>query len=482
MHTARSHTLKSSMSEVEPICFYCVRSNAEEEHLTTDCGHHVHKWCLGRFLIDANAYKVKQICQTCKAYISVLFPYADILREAGMSDSEEFYLRISGTSVLSGLVKYLMETEGDTLEKVLERTNSIFDDDISWLLPNEFDIFKLALLNENNGRIVKFLRLKNLEYECEISDDFFEKAWQNDRMELINDINEIGVYPLNYKPEKVPIIFAAKTGNYELMNRLLDAGADKEKQYKELSPLTAVCQSDDFVDSEEKIKFINHFWKRPIFLMYDESTINNSPFLTAVHKNDTKLVDYLMQTCYIRDNEEEDVDLIADVIKSGNIEIMKASYKNCLEIKNFSGFLGRLLNKNSLKVALGNGLFEMSKLLIEFGVDPRAWNLISEFDFSKIQMDDSERIDEILEYFLTLQPNINAKVGHAFNTLCKNDNNLPIIEKLIHLGAEIYSDLLLVASSNGSINILKYLFRQGAHPTKNNFYLNVLKCGNLEAI
>ena len=50
-----------------------------------------------------------------------LSPFLDIIREASMNETENFYLNLSGTSVISGLVKYLMETEGEPLEKFLKR-------------------------------------------------------------------------------------------------------------------------------------------------------------------------------------------------------------------------------------------------------------------------------------------------------------------------------------------------------------------------
>lgn len=56
-----------------------------------------------------------------EANINDLSPFLDIIREAGMNETENFYLNLSGTSVISGLVKYLMDTEGSPLEKFLKR-------------------------------------------------------------------------------------------------------------------------------------------------------------------------------------------------------------------------------------------------------------------------------------------------------------------------------------------------------------------------
>ena len=67
------------------------------------------------------------VCPICEKYITELSLYGDILREAGMNDTEEFYLKISGVDIMGGMVKCLLETEGSPLEKVLERV--LFD---SW--------------------------------------------------------------------------------------------------------------------------------------------------------------------------------------------------------------------------------------------------------------------------------------------------------------------------------------------------------------
>ena len=102
----------------------------------------------------------------------------------------------------------------------------------------------------------------------------------------------------------------------------------------------------------------------------------------------------------------------------------------------------------------------MSKLLIEYGVDPRAWRLISEFDFSKIQMDDQNESDEILEYF-HLQPNINENVDMHFIHFAKTIK-ISCNWKISTTGAKYAQIYFRCIFKWDPLIIIKYLLWQGA--------------------
>ena len=61
--------------------------------------------------------------------------------------------------------------------------------------------------------------------------DYFEMARQNDHMELINDINEIGVYPLTLQAGKSSNNICRKNRKLWINEKIAD-GMDKERNIK----------------------------------------------------------------------------------------------------------------------------------------------------------------------------------------------------------------------------------------------------------
>ena len=59
--------------------------------------------------------------------------------------------------------------------------------------------------------------------------------------------------------------------------------------------------------------------------------------------------------------------------------------------------------------AAGKGQFEIIKLLINYGINKKRSNLIAEFDFTTIKEDVENKFTEILDYFLKVGADIDAK-------------------------------------------------------------------------
>lgn len=517
-------------------CAYCKKSDGE---FTSDCGHQFHLACIGR---NRPKNDLDGVCPICGKYITELSLYGDILRKAGMNDTEEFYLKISGVDIMGGMVKFLLETEGSPLEKVLERAYLIYGN-MSKLIPYERARF-IYELTTGDRRIIKFMKAKRIGEDLKLPDGFVEEAWKKDRMELINDWFEMRIYPKNYKIEMNPVLIAAKTGNYELMNRLVGADADINAKHKGMRPITMVCESNELESTEEKIKFIERFWVNGFGNTYINFDVKDSPLVQAINMNDVKLVECLLKKGLIK-NES----LITMSVKSGNLEMLKVLYEiggisldeshlqlainmkslefveYMLKMKDFSSFLKTgllnlgvldinfemlelLLNHGAsfkdgfIKEAAQNGDFEILKLLIDHGAIREATNLVAEFNFEKLKPYGIDKITEVLDYLLRNGAEINAidsKWHTALTKLCSSDSNLPIIELFVQLGASTNGtraqDLqdssvnpMLEASSNGCTEILKFLLKNGADPTAicayrdMNCYLYAMTSQNLETI
>ena len=115
---------------------------------------------------------------------------------------------------------------------------------------------------------------------------------------------------------------------------------------------------------------------------------------------------------------------------------------------------GILASINSLKYALRDGHFEMAKLLIDYGLDSGAIKLIANFNFKYFRNESEEKIDEVIEYLFSRDGDINAKDEYdvtALSRLCHEDDNLPIIERLIRFGAQINLE-----SRNTEVSIIQF--------------------------
>ena len=518
------------------LCAYCQKSNGD---FTSDCGHQFHLACIGR---NRPKNDLDGVCPICEKYITEISLYGDILREAGMNDTEEFYLKISGVDIMSGMVKCLLETEGSPLEKVLERVYLIYGN-ISKLIPNERARF-IYELTTGDRRIIKFMKAKRLGGGLKIPDGFVEEAWKKDRMELINDWFEMRIYPKNYKIEMNPVLIAAKTRNYELMKRLVAADADINAKHKDVRPITMVCVSDELESTEEKIKFIECFWEYGFGNTYTKYDSHDSPLVKAIRKNDVKLVECLLKKGLISDEC-----LIDTSIMYGNLEMLKVLHEigginftenhlqlaisnyplelveYMLKMKDFSSFLKTgslnlgvydfnskklelLLNHGAsfkdefVKAAAQNGVFDVLKLLIDHGAIRETTYLIAEFNFATLKSDGIDKITEVLVFLLKNGAQIDATDSTkrtALSKLCSRDSNLPIIELFVQLGASTNAIIvqdsqnlsispILEASINGCPEIFKFLLRNGSNPTVNgsnrlmNCYLYALESQNLETI
>ena len=501
-------------------CQYC--NKREGRDLALKCGHQVHLACLIKYL--KMGLVIYYRCRVCKLRISDLSPYMDILLDAGMNLTDDYYLNLSGTTVMEGLAKYLLKTEGSLLEKVMERTYLIHGG-LNNLFPDSRQIFEYSLVT-GDRRILKFLQLNKirLHWGCTFLNSFYETAWDNDWLELINDLYELNVYPETYKIELDPVMFASKTGNYKVMDRMIVSGVDIMRKNRNFDPFITACYSDEFTDSYEKIQFIDKYWCNSIGIGNRENSFIYSGYLVfkdALAKNETILFRYLLQKGFklktesaefvfmkaidlnrlefvkiICENWEIRIKAVHQMKACNSVEIIDYLLRNenvslDTKIQALESFVeknridlveiylkyGILARVYSLRYALRDGHFEMTKLLIDYGLDSGAIKLIANFNFFYVRNESEEKIDEVIEYLLSRGGDINAKDEYgetALSRLCHNDDYLPIIKKFIRFGAQInfeprkYSGFdcpLLVAAKFGCSKILKLLIENGADTT-----------------
>lgn len=117
----------------------------------------------------------------------------------------------------------------------------------------------------------------------------------------------------------------------------------------------------------------------------------------------------------------------------------------------------------------------MFKLLFEYGADHDLWqegtqkfNLLPIFNFESILRDkEAGKLGEVIAFFLQINADIDAKDDNNDSLLlklCKNEANMPIIEKLVEIGARIDCEPLLIqACRSGCLNIVRFLLRNGAN-------------------
>ena len=451
------------------VCPYCRR--LERCDFTLDCGQRVHLKCFGEILkgddtkyrFYINDYK----CWYCKRNINNLSAYWDIFCNARMNESENFYLKISGTSVMGGLAKYLLDNEEYPLERFLERTY-LMHENFNFMFSTDREICQYALVT-GERRVIKYIKHRYHRLKMALPDDLFDDAWNNDWMEMLNDLSELDVYRQTYNVDKVPIMLAAKMGDYELMNRLIASEANIVLSRKGVSPLAHACMSNEFENTDEKIKFIDKYWGKIMRTkIYNFIEEKDSPFIYAFEKNDKKLLEYLLYKG-LKPTEYS----IDYVILNGNLDLIKT-----VHLSSRSGFksshldqvcekksdeifeylltdrnlgsecktakLYNLITQNNLHLAelflkcniepdrylfvktLRDGFFEMAKLLIEYDVERPNVNYFSEFNFETIRNSSEERITEIIAYFLYLGFEINStdSTGRTLlSRLCENDLN-----------------------------------------------------------
>ena len=509
------------------------RDCSETIDFTLQCGHIVHLKCLGKYMIQEHDCEYK--CQVCQSPLNELSIYWDILRKYKMNETEIFYKNLSNTTVMAGLAKYLMETKEAPLEQFLTRTHKIYDD-LKVLFPVERKIYEKALLT-GDGRIVSFLKSVRWVSKIPLPELSYKFAWENDWMELITDLYEIYVFYGTLSLRKSPINVASYTGNYELMDRLIAHGANIDFWNLDTSPLYCACISKKYCNTEEKIKFIDKYWenfKGKIKGEYGKGNDEEDVFKYAIQNNDIKLAIFL-----ISKNVKPGSYSLRNAISNGNLEMIKIiSQNNRSEIRSDSlnqacenevieyfltehefdpSYLTRkneqLIYENNIKIVkvffnlgftfnkalfirtLREGLFDMAKLLIYYGVKRENVEIFTEFDFVSIRNASEERIIEIVGYFLSLEADINAvdwRNNTALSKLCNDDENLPIIKVLVKYGAifnpdEMVCNPLLVTSASACTNIFKFLISNGADPTVSdeygkNCYYYALECQNLEMI
>ena len=172
-------------------CIYC-ESSEDCGCFKLDCGVKVHFRCLVKKIEIASKSEKDYKRPNCNKPISKLTPYWDILREHGMNETDIFYMNLSRNTVMNGLARYLMETEGAPLEQILRRTYAVYRNTDA-LFPDSRETYQYALMT-GDRRVVKLL--KQIygfgRSSIKLSNSLFDYAWSQDWLELINDLSERG--------------------------------------------------------------------------------------------------------------------------------------------------------------------------------------------------------------------------------------------------------------------------------------------------
>lgn len=497
-------------------CFYCKKS---PEVFTIGCGHKFHFECMYQYIFSKHTYY--DDCPICGKSISKLSLFQDIVRNAGMNESGEYYSKISKWSYIEseivGLGMYILENEGSPLEAILERTFLIFKG-LKRMFPDDDKILEHAL-KTGDRRIISFMKAKQIRFNSDrpVTEHFLHEAWKKDRLELINDLVEI----YNVSTSNIglyPTLVAARTGNYEMMTRLVTSGANINIKLQGLRPITMICQSDEIESTDEKIKFIEHFWEKGLSDNYYNFDIIDSPFTNAIKENDAKLVDFLLKYRVKTSEKLIDISIVCENLEMtkflhevGGINLNEnhlkmACDKKIVEIVEYILIekIAPQFNESTIDscvvAAADKGQFEIIKLLVDYGINKKRTNLIAEFDFTTIKEDVENKFTEIIDYFLNLGADIDAKqfkCGTALSKLCIKDDYLPIIEKIVQYGANVdlkdpepdnyRSYPILNACHFGCPEILKFLIKNGADSSvldndQMNCFLCALESQNLETI
>lgn len=514
----------------------CQNCGAKANFMTS-CGHYVHPVCL----IE------KRICvPDCGRRIKKLELFWDILKDAEMDQSKEYYKEISGCSNWrKGLIKWLIynDKEGWAFLKIQERYKHFFDAD-------SFKIFRKIVLEQsllaNDLRIAKY---SSIYGPVVIDKSVLNIVWKRDHKEALAiayNLNMIDIKRKTYNLTRDPLMVACITGNLDLLKRVVGTKVNLNRKANVTFPFQFACESEAFADQVEFFDLLMahgaHFVD-PV--SYGEFWC---PFEKAVRDNNTRLVQYFIlkgikpisdvMSSAIANSFVEMVKILHEggiefidgwpayqcvtslrsACNVGSLEIVKfiiesrarfkgdrESINTAIDCSNFD-ILELLLSSgvqpdnNHIIKACSSGNFEMVRLLIEYGADPdpsgfRSFGrLLMGFDFESLE--DEEKVLEIIEYFLRLGVDIDVKDFNDETLLykfCQSDKNLPIIKKLVDFGANINRTV----RSNGSLtaftkacrsgcpNIARHLLRNGANlkePDGLNCYLNSIRPGNLELV
>ena len=458
------------------ICTVCKGSDSD---FTTICGHTIHIQCLtysrnNRSYID---------CPECGKSMQMADMYWDIIKDA---DIKENGCEISNGNIFT--LYLALSTKDDViLSKFIERL----------YLHKQTDDAKVSIIEHSlktgDRRLLKILKKHKFAGRFTGIRELIETAWKNDYLEAINDAWEIGIQLPYYDERSDPLLDAASNGNFDLMRRLIDGGADLNRLTVRGSALYLAFTSNKFENFKAQSNFLDLLFDFGANLKEVESNYQHNsgqcPYMHPVLNNNIELVKYLLDRganisqftwnlalekgllemvhllhesgvnlleyeesrCLYYASKSTSIEMVKYVLnliiilsKTENLKdnsSLKVSinYRN-LEITEILLQYGVQVDEDILGIALSRGNFDLVKLLISYGADRGNLNFLLDFNFEPSLKEGVEKISEILEYFLSLHVDVNLVEinGHtALSKLCRSDANLIIIEKLIEFGAKI---------------------------------------------
>ena len=345
-----------------------------------------------------------------------------------------------------------------------------------------------------------------------------ETARKNDYLEVINDALEIGIQFLYYDERTDPLLEAASNGNFDLMRRLIDGGADLNRLTARGSALYLAFTSNKFENFEAQSKFLDLLFDSGANLKKVESKYqynsDKCPYMHPVRNNKIELVKYLLDRganisqftwnlalekgllemvhllyesgvnffeheaskCLYYASKSNSIEMVkyilnlifnlseTEMLKDNSSLIASIQYSN-LEIIEILLQYGVQVDEYLLKIALSRGNFDIVKLLINYGANRGSLDFLLDFYFEPSLEEGEKKISEILEFFLSLHVDVNLVDinGHtALSKLCCSDANLIIIEKLIEFGAKIsLKDIGAKADTQGKPKHYPLLYASG---------------------
>lgn len=511
------------------LCSFCKSDKIE---FLTPCGHQVHAFCLIR---------ADNVCRSCSRNIKIFDLFWDIFRYSGMNPSEEYYKEISGCSNwIKGLAIWLIDNdrEGWIFQKIQYRSKRFH----GILEKSSFEKF---ILEESllKGKLIFSLSCKNIKIDKKVIDT----AWERDHLEILAKAYDLDLLSCEGNNlNRDPLMVAANNGDFNLLNRMINAKVNLNRQRKDINAAKLAFLSRSFRSIEDQFRFLDLLIDNEADLIYASEIL----LQIALDCKNTDLMGYLLQKGAIPKST-----MMTSAIKSKSLEMVKLFHKaginfnNCyiyqvnsiyfacvhesVDIakyiieskvdweKDYSGFLSDVIQNNhsaivelflsygilpsydNLVEACIVGNFEMVKLLVDHGVDPRkseteCCDLLRLFNFEAF-LHDGDKLTEIIDFFLKLGADIESfkeekEKEHVVYKLCKNDKNLPVIEKLIEFGANIHfkseqfnMTSFLNSCHSGSSNCVRLLLRNGANVNSldeagANCYLNAVMSGNLETL
>jgi len=356
----------------------------------------------------------------------------------------------------------------------------------------------ITALFEKNDTIVKYLLNHGVDINERSNDNSTPLHYaidllirnENESMAVVDFLLEKGAnLKIKNKSGDTPLLLAIKTGNIELIERLLREGAILDP---ELPP------QRDFV------KIIDH---REIdlvkkFNLYGVDT--NLALIYAIEKGDLTIIKLLVEHCGVKINEQEHWNRplpLRIAIKSGRVDVVKCLLEEGAKVNWHLLYAIKRGNKDIIKCLVDAGAnvnYQQNRCspnplvkvgehgnvnILRYVLDHGANLHQLYFHLSKIDGDRTEMMPlliailnrkiGIVKYMIDHGANVARVRGYFDNDPIKyaiQSTNLELVQSIVEHGAEVNEGCIEYAIMMGEINIVRYLI-QHIKACDNSFYI-----------